>query len=113
MSESNPQETSTAAESSAETGPEALPAAEAASAGGSSENEAIPAEFLQMLVCPLTRSRLVQDGEWLIAQTPDGAGLRYPIRAGIPVLLVDEAQLPEGVGSLDEFKQRYRDSIPA
>lgn len=73
----------------------------------------IPADLLQVLVCPLTRSALKQDGEYLVATEPQGAGLRYPIRNGIPILLMDEATLPDTVGSLDEFKQKYAEHIPA
>jgi uncharacterized protein len=66
-------------------------------------------ELLQILVCPLTRSRLRQEGDYLVGET---GGLRYPIRDGIPVLLVDQAQLPPGIASLDEFKRKFKDSIP-
>jgi hypothetical protein len=62
---------------------------------------------LARLRCPLTRSALTQDGDWLVAEQPAGAGLRYPIREGIPVLLIDQATLPEGVDSLDAFKAKY------
>jgi hypothetical protein len=34
------------------------------------------------------------------------------VRDGIPVMLAEEATLPPGVGSLDEFKQRFKDQIP-
>ena len=47
--------------------------------------------LLSMLVCPLTREALVYDraaGE-LISHK---AGLAYPIRDGIPIMLVDEAR---------------------
>lgn len=67
----------------------------------------LDAELLSILVCPLTRSKLRQEGDWLVAEKPAGAGLRYPIRDGIPILLIDEATLPDGVSSLDEFKQKY------
>lgn len=70
-------------------------------------------KLLEILVCPLTRSRLHVEGEYLVAEKPDGAGLRYPVRDGIPILLVDEATLPEGVASLDAFKQKYADQIPS
>jgi uncharacterized protein YbaR (Trm112 family) len=64
----------------------------------------IDAQLLEILRCPLTHSRLRQEGDWLIAE--DG-GLRYPVRDGIPVMLIEEAQLPPEVASLDELKQRY------
>ena len=61
-------------------------------------------QLLEILRCPLTHSKLQQDGDWLIADT---GGLRYPVRDGIPVMLIEEAQLPAGVKSLDEFKQQF------
>ncbi len=73
----------------------------------------IDPELLKILVCPLTRSTLTQEGDELIATQPAGAGLRYPIRDGIPVLLVNEAKLPAGIASIDEFKKKYAASIPA
>ena len=76
-------------------------------------NAPLDATLLSVLVCPLTRSPLCQDGDWLVAQQPEGAGLRYPIQDGIPVLLMDQATLPEGVESLDAFKAKYTDLIPA
>jgi uncharacterized protein YbaR (Trm112 family) len=47
--------------------------------------------LLEMLVCPLTRAALVYDPERneLISAK---AGLAFPIRDGIPVMLVDEAR---------------------
>jgi uncharacterized protein len=61
--------------------------------------------LLELLRCPVTRSRLRKEGDWLIAEE---GGLAYPIRDGIPVLLPEEARLPEGVASLDELKQRLQ-----
>ena len=66
-------------------------------------------ELLDILVCPLTRSRLLQECDWLIGEV---GGLRYPIQDGIPVLLIDKASLPPGIASLDEFKQRFTAQIP-
>ena len=66
-------------------------------------------ELLEILRCPLTRSRLRQEGDWLIAEA---GGLSYPVRDGIPVMLIEEAKLPAGIASLDEFKQRFADLIP-
>lgn len=60
-------------------------------------------ELLAILRCPLTHSKLRREGNFLVAEV---GGLRYPIRDGFPVLLMEEAQLPEGVKSLDELKQK-------
>lgn len=65
--------------------------------------ESLPADLLEILRCPLTRSRLRLESGWLVAEQ---GGLRYPIRDGIPVLLVEEATLPAGVKSLDELKAK-------
>ena len=48
-------------------------------------------ELLAILVCPLTRTPLRYDAEAeeLISEA---AGLAYPIRDGVPVMLVDEAR---------------------
>ena len=62
--------------------------------------------LLDLLRCPMTLSKLRLEGDELVAET---GGLRYPIRDGIPQMLVDEATLPEGVESLDALKQKLRD----
>ncbi len=52
----------------------------------------IDLRLLEILVCPLTRSGLEYDrnaGE-LISRT---AGLAFPIRDGIPIMLPDEARV--------------------
>ena len=67
-------------------------------------------ELLDLLVCPLTRSPLKLEGDELIGTV---GGLRYPIRNGIPILLIDQAKLPDGIASLDEFRQKFADQIPA
>jgi uncharacterized protein YbaR (Trm112 family) len=48
-------------------------------------------KLLEILVCPLTKGPLVYDRERqeLISKK---AGLAYPIRDGIPVMLPDEAR---------------------
>lgn len=61
-------------------------------------------QILNILRCPLTHSRLKQEGDFLVAET---GGLRYPVRDGIPVMLMEEAQLPADVKSLDELKQKF------
>lgn len=64
------------------------------------------AKLLELLRCPMTLSRLRLEGDELVAEV---GGLRYPVRDGIPQMLVDEARLPEGTDSLDALKQRLRD----
>jgi hypothetical protein len=51
----------------------------------------IDPKLLEILVCPLTKGQLVYDRERqeLISKK---AGLAYPIRDGIPVMLSDEAR---------------------
>jgi uncharacterized protein YbaR (Trm112 family) len=48
-------------------------------------------KLLEILVCPLTKGPLRYDraAQELIS---DQAGLAYPIRDGIPIMLVDEAR---------------------
>lgn len=48
-------------------------------------------KLLEILVCPLTKGPLIYDskaGELVSEQ----AGLAFPIRDGIPIMLVDEAR---------------------
>lgn len=51
----------------------------------------VDAKLLEILVCPLTKGPLRYDEE---AQEliSEGANLAYPIRDGIPIMLVDEAR---------------------
>jgi len=51
----------------------------------------IDPKLLEILVCPLTKAPLRYDAkaQELIS---DQAQLAYPIRAGIPIMLVDEAR---------------------
>lgn len=48
--------------------------------------------MLEALVCPVTHSTLHYDAarQELVSKA---AGLAFPIRAGIPIMLVDEARL--------------------
>ena len=66
-------------------------------------SNALDPELLDMLRCPLTRSRLRQEGDWLLAEV---GGLAYPVREGLPVMLVEEAKLPPGVESLAALKSK-------
>lgn len=51
--------------------------------------------LLEILICPITRTPLRYD-EAAGELVSEAAGLAYPIRDGVPVMLVEEARkLPE------------------
>ncbi len=52
---------------------------------------AVDTKLLELLVCPLTKAPLEYDAEAqeLISRQ---AGLAYPIRDGIPIMLAEEAR---------------------
>ncbi len=61
-------------------------------------NQIIDPKLLEILVCPATKGPLAYDAEKqeLISKS---AGLAFPIRDGIPIMLIDEAReidLPPG-----------------
>jgi uncharacterized protein YbaR (Trm112 family) len=66
-------------------------------------SHAIDPDLLEMLRCPLTHSPLRAEGDFLIAEV---GGLAYPVRDGIPVMLIEEAKLPAGVESLEALKEK-------
>ena len=51
--------------------------------------------LLEILVCPLTKGPLTLDRERQELVSSE-AGLAYPIRDGIPIMLVDEARRLDG-----------------
>jgi uncharacterized protein len=52
-------------------------------------------ELVEILVCPNDRGAIeVYEDEQVIVCTT--CGYRYPIRDGIPVMLIDEAEKPSG-----------------
>lgn len=65
----------------------------------------IDQELLQILACPGCKKdvKLVTEAgaEKLVCQNPE-CGLKYPIREGIPVMLIDEAEGPQLVK--DKYK---------
>lgn len=46
-------------------------------------------KLLAILACPVSKLPLREEEGWLIC---DGSGLKYPVREGIPVLLIEEAR---------------------
>jgi uncharacterized protein YbaR (Trm112 family) len=51
----------------------------------------IDPELLAILVCPVDHSPVADEGTHLVCGR---CGRRYPVREGIPVMLVDEATRP-------------------
>lgn len=53
----------------------------------------IDKELLEVLVCPKCKTDVRLENDRLVCTNP-ACGLRYPIRDGIPVMLIDEAEKP-------------------
>lgn len=51
----------------------------------------IDQEFLDLLVCPLSKAPLVLDGDTLVSTDAD-TRRRYRIEDGVPVMMIDEAE---------------------
>ena len=57
-----------------------------------SNNTPISPSLLELLICPVSHGRLIYDknkNELISKQ----AGIAYPIRGGIPIMLLDEARI--------------------
>ena len=55
----------------------------------------LDAELLEILVCPNDRGEVdYHEAEQVIVCRT--CGYRYPVRDGIPVMLIDEAEKPDG-----------------
>ena len=52
----------------------------------------IDKELLDILACPACKADVILKGERIVCTK---CGRRYPINSGIPVMLVDEAALPD------------------
>lgn len=81
--------------------------AEVASSGRGKQI-AVDPRLLEVLVCPLTKRplRYDTDANELVS---DAAGLAFPIRQGVPIMLVDEARsltdadpVAEGAAALED-----------
>lgn len=65
------------------------------------EKPLIDPELLEILACPKCKADVVLRGDRLVCTN---CGLRYPIRDGIPIMLIEEAEpeeppsKPEGEG---------------
>ncbi|GIW80270.1 MAG: hypothetical protein KatS3mg105_2077 [Gemmatales bacterium] len=59
-------------------------------------------ELLEILRCPLdpSHTKLNLEESSLVCER---CALRFPIKDGLPVLVVEEAQLPDGCSSLEQL----------
>ena len=60
-------------------------------------NQDVDPKLLEILVCPMTKGPLRYDRE-ARELVSEKAKLAYPIRDGIPIMLVDEARKLDGGG---------------
>ena len=58
------------------------------SAGGSA---LLDQDLLDILACPACRAEVRLEGDRIVCSS---CGRRYPVRDGIPIMLVDEAETP-------------------
>lgn len=60
----------------------------------------IEQHLLDVLRCPLGNAKLKEEDNYLVCTS---CGLKFPVKDGIPDLLLDEAILPEGVKAITEL----------
>jgi uncharacterized protein YbaR (Trm112 family) len=74
----------------------------------------IPADFLELLRCPMDPARqakLMQpDDTHLLCER---CALQFPIKDGFPVMVVEEAELPPGCVALDRLPCQHGAGKPA
>ena len=56
--------------------------------------------LLEILRCPMGKSKLRQEGQSLVCEK---CGVRFDVRDGIPVMLIHEATLPEGIEKVEDL----------
>ncbi|MBI4341797.1 MAG: Trm112 family protein [Candidatus Omnitrophica bacterium] len=56
----------------------------------------IDPQLLELLACPACRTKVTLEGERLVCAQ---CGRHYPVRDGIPVMLVEEAEQPGSGGT--------------
>ena len=55
----------------------------------------IDPKLLEILACPACKTEVKADGDVLVCVQ---CGRRYPVRDGIPVMLIEEAEEPQSRG---------------
>lgn len=70
---------------------------------------AVDPKLLELLVCPLTKTTLAydRDNNRLISSA---AGLAYPIIKGVPIMLIDEAEIIDDIKAR-EFKDLFTKAL--
>ena len=61
-----------------------------ANTSASAEQPVIAAELLEILVCPACHAKVELNEDRLLCQ---GCGRKYPIEDGIPIMLIDQAEM--------------------
>ncbi|UCD30702.1 MAG: hypothetical protein JSV03_10435 [Planctomycetota bacterium] len=64
-------------------------------------------ELMKILVCPESHARLVQVGDWLYS-TDSSTRRRYPIRDGIPIMLIEESEVVDEA-EFDKIMQQVKE----
>jgi uncharacterized protein len=49
-------------------------------------------ELLDILCCPADKGDVIEKGGWIVCLK---CGRKYPIRDGIPIMLIEEAEKPD------------------
>ncbi len=57
-----------------------------------SVSQEIDPKLMEILVCPESKAPLIREGDWLYS-TDSATRRRYPIREGIPIMLIDESEV--------------------
>jgi len=58
-------------------------------------------EIINDIVCPVGKKELTLEKDFLVCTY---CSVKFPVKDGIPVLIIDEAILPEGIKSVNELK---------
>jgi len=66
-------------------------------------------ELMKIMVCPIAHAPLVQVGDWLYS-TDAKTRRKYPVRDGIPIMLVDESQVADQA-EFDKIMTQAKDEV--
>ena len=60
----------------------------------------ISPDLMKILVCPMGKSELQVQGDKLVCKR---CGPKFAVKDGIPNMLIEESELPEGCASIDDL----------